>query len=119
MPTDEDVLRAAYTAFNARDVEGALELMHPEVEWPNAWEGGRVVGREAVGDYWRRQFEQISSKVEPERFDHELDGAIVVTVHQVVHDAKTGELQADTYVRHRYRLEEGLVVRMDVLEDPV
>jgi ketosteroid isomerase-like protein len=116
---DEDILRAAYTAFNARDVEAALELMHPEVDWPNAWEGGRVIGREAVSAYWTRQFESISSRVEPERFDREADGSITVTVHQVVRDANTDELQADTHVLHRYRLEDSLVVRMDVLDDPV
>lgn len=114
--SDEDILRATYTAFNARDIETVLELMHPEVDWPNAWEGGRVVGRKAVRDYWRRQFEQILGTVEPERFDRDPDGDITVTVHQVVRDAKTNELQSDTYVLHRYRLEDGLVVRMDVLE---
>ena len=35
------------------------------VDWPNAWEGGRVSGRDAVAAYWARQFEQISSRVEP------------------------------------------------------
>jgi len=112
----EDILRAAYTAFNARDVEAALALMHPAVDWPNAWEGGRVIGRQAVGDYWTRQFKQISSTVEPERFDREPDGGITVTVHQVVHDAKTNELQADTRVLHRYRLKDGLIIRMDALD---
>jgi ketosteroid isomerase-like protein len=115
--TDESILRAAYEAFNARDVESALELMHPEVDWPNAWEGGRVTGRQAVGDYWTRQFKEISSTVEPERFDPNPDGTITVTVHQVVRDAQTGELQADTHVLHRYRLEDGLVAQMDVLDD--
>ena len=116
--SDEDILRAAYAAFNARDVDAAIELMHPEVEWPNAWEGGRVIGREAVAAYWRRQFEQISSTVEPERFDHNPDGTITVSVHQVVRDTKTGELQSDTHVLHRYRMEEALVIRMDVLDAP-
>jgi ketosteroid isomerase-like protein len=116
MRNSEDTLRAAYRAFNARDVETALELMHPEVDWPNAWEGGRVVGRQAVADYWRRQFKEISSKVEPERFDHAPDGTVTVTVHQVVHNANTGELQADTHVQHRYQLADGLVLRMDVLD---
>lgn len=116
MRSAEDTLRAAYTAFNARDIEAALELVHPEVDWPNAWEGGRVVGREAVADYWRRQFESISSKVEPERFDHEPDGSVTVTVHQTVRDANTNELQSDSHVLHRYRLEDRLVVRMDVLD---
>jgi hypothetical protein len=118
MANDEDVLRAACAAFNARDVETALELMHPEVDWPNAWEGGRVIGRQAIGDYWTRQFEQISSTVEPEHFEREPDGSITVTAHQVVRDAETGELQADTHVRHRFHLEDGLIVRMDVLDAP-
>lgn len=116
--SDEETLRAAYRAFNARDVEAVLELMHPEVDWPNAWEGGRVIGREAIRDYWRRQFERISGTVEPERFDRDPDGSVTVTVHQVVRDATTNELQSDTHVLHRYRFEGDLIVRMDVLERP-
>ena len=90
--------------------------MHPEVDWPNAWEGGRVRGREAVATYWARQFEQISSRVEPQGFSREEDGAIAVEVHQVVHDAGSGELVSDSHVVHRWRLDQGMVVRMDVVE---
>jgi hypothetical protein len=115
----EAILRAAYTAFNARDVDAAIELLHPDVDWPNAWEGGRAVGHAAVRGYWTRQFTEISSRVEPERFVHEPGGAVTVDVHQVVRDAKTGELLSDSHVRHRYRLEAGLIVRMDVLEPSV
>ncbi|MGC1851718.1 MAG: nuclear transport factor 2 family protein [Solirubrobacterales bacterium] len=114
----EDTLHAAYAAFNARDIEAALALMHPEVNWPNAWEGGRVVGHDAVAAYWTRQFKSISSTVEPEHFDHEPDGSITVTVHQTVRDPNTDELQSDTHVLHRYRFEDGLVIRMDVLDAP-
>jgi hypothetical protein len=42
----------------------------------------------------------------------ETDG---VDVHQVVRDARTGKLISDSRVRHRCRLEQGLVVRMEVL----
>jgi ketosteroid isomerase-like protein len=112
----EELLRSTYRAFNARDIDAVLELMHPDVDWPNAWEGGRVDGREAVREYWTRQFAAISGQVEPEGFTEEPDGAITVDVHQVVHDAKTGELISDSHVRHRYRLEGGLITRMDVLE---
>lgn len=117
-PRDEDTLRSACSAFNARDIDAAIQLMHPEVDWPNAWEGGRVVGRSAVRDYWTKQFAAISSNVEPERFTEEADGSVTVDVHQVVHDANTGELLSDSRVRHRHWLEDGLVVRMDVLEPP-
>jgi ketosteroid isomerase-like protein len=118
MKAEELLLRSAYQAFNTRDVEAAVELMHLDVDWPNAWEGGRVVGQAAVRDYWSRQFAVISSKVEPERFAEEPDGSITVDVHQVVYDARTGELLSDSRVRHRYRFEGGLIVRMDVLEAP-
>jgi ketosteroid isomerase-like protein len=118
MSEPEETLRAAYRAFNARDIEAATELMHPEVDWPNAWEGGRVVGRSAVRDYWTRQFASISGKVEPEGFTSEPDGSITVDVHQVVHDARSGALVSDSHVRHRYRIEDGLIVRMDVLDAP-
>ena len=116
MPKAELVLRSAYRAFNARDIEAAIELMDPEVDWPNAWEGGRVVGWAAVRDSWNRQFAAIFSNVESEGFTEEADASITVDDHQVVHDASTGELVSDSGVRRRYRLEPGLVVRMDVLE---
>jgi hypothetical protein len=113
----EQTLKDAYRAFNARDLESALALMHPEVDWPNGWEGGRVVGREAVGRYWRRQFEAISSRVEPQAFAAGPDGLITVDVHQVIHDRQSGKLLSDAFVRHRYQVENGLIFRMDVLEE--
>lgn len=113
----EATLRQTYRAFNDREIDSVLELLHPEVDWPNAWEGGRVVGRDAVRDYWTRQFAEISSEVEPESFREEPDGAITVDVHQVVHDANSGDLVADSRVRHRYWFDDaGLVTRMEVLE---
>ena len=116
MRSPEDVLRLAYTAFDERDIDAALELMHPDVDWPNAWEGGRVRGRAAVREYWARQFQAISSHLEPRGFFPEPDGAIAVEVHQVVHDAGTGELISESDVHHRFRFEDSLIVRMDVLE---
>jgi ketosteroid isomerase-like protein len=118
MPDAEEILRSAYRAFNARDIAAAIELMHPEVDWPNAWEGGRVIGRDAVAAYWSRQFEAISSTVEPVGFACEEDRRVAVTVHQVVDDAKTGERLSDSSVIHRYRIQDGLIVRMDVEDQP-
>ena len=115
MPDAEAMLRSAYRAFNARDMEGALAQMHADVDWPNAWEGGRVRGRDAVREYWRRQFATVSTQAEPERFTAEPDGSVIVHVHQIVHDEASGLMLTDTRVRHRYALQDSLVVRMDVL----
>jgi ketosteroid isomerase-like protein len=115
-PAVEELLRRAYRAFNERDVEAVLATMHAEVDWPNAWEGGRVAGRDAVAVYWARQFEAISSTVEPLAFVREDDSAIAVSVRQTVDDARTGERLSEATVTHRYRIEDGLIARMDVLE---
>jgi ketosteroid isomerase-like protein len=55
----EKLLRRAYEAFNARDIEGALATMQPDVDWPNGMEGRRVHGHQEVRDYWQRQFTSI------------------------------------------------------------
>lgn len=89
--------------------------MHPQVDWPNAWEGGRLAGRSAVRDYWRRQFAAVSSTVEPLSLSEDSDGSVSVDVHQVVRDAHTDELISDGKARHRYQFQDGLIRRMDVL----
>ena len=117
MPAEhEPLLRDLYAAFNARDVDAVLAHVHPDVDWPNAFEGGRVHGREAVREYWRRQFEQIDPHVEPERFTATEDGRVAVRVHQVVRDLD-GAIVAEGRVTHVYAIRDGLVERMDVLED--
>ena len=110
-------MRRACRAFNTREIDAATELMHPKVDWPNAWEGGRVVGRRAVQDYWKRQFKVISSEIELQTFTEEPGGAITVNARQVVHEANTGRLISDLHVRHRFRFRDGLIVHMDVVED--
>jgi hypothetical protein len=44
------------------------------------------------------------------------DGTVTVRVHQIVHEASSGALLSDSRVSHRYRIENGLITRMDVHE---
>ena len=108
------MLEQAYAAFNARDIEAALELMHADVDWPNGMEGGRVAGRNAVRDYWTRQFGMIDSHVEPVSFTEAADGRIAVAVRQTVRDLD-GQVLSEGLVTHVYTLRDGLVVRMDIV----
>jgi ketosteroid isomerase-like protein len=109
----ESLLRRAYDAFNARDIDAAIALMHADVDWPNAMEGTRVHGHAGVRDYWTRQFTVIDSRVEPESFSTEPDGRVVVSVHQVVRD-RDGNLLSDGTVEHVYTVRDGLVARMEI-----
>jgi ketosteroid isomerase-like protein len=110
---NERLLRRAYEAFNARDIEGALATMHPDVDWPNGMEGGRLRGHSEMRQYWRRQFGLIDSRVEPQRIEQRPDGQIVVTVHQLVRDRAGNSISEDT-IEHRYVIREGLIERMDI-----
>ena len=71
----EALLRQAYAAFNARDLDAALALMRPDVDWPNAIASGRVRGHADVRAYWEQQFETIDPRVEPERFTERTDAS--------------------------------------------
>jgi hypothetical protein len=111
--SEEELLRRAYAAFNARDIDAAVALMHPDVDWPNGMDGGRERGRDAVRAYWTRQFELIDSHVEPVGFDVDDEGRVVVDVDQVVRNLE-GDVLSEGRVRHVYTLREGLVARMDI-----
>ncbi len=113
--TPQALLTNLYAAFNRRDIPTLLAAMAPDVSWPNGWEGGVVRGRDQVGAYWRRQWDQIEPVVTPTAFRTEADGRIAVTVHQVVHD-KAGAKLADHTVTHVYHLGDGLVTEMEIRE---
>lgn len=115
--TPEALLERTYAAFNARDIDGALAAMHPDVDWPNGMEGGRVQGHRAVREYWTRQWGLIDPRVEPRGFATEADGRIAVDVRQVVRD-RAGALLKDETVQHVYRLEDGLVRDMEIRPAP-
>ena len=108
-----DLFRKTYAAFNARDIDTVLAAMTPDVDWPNGWEGGRVVGHDAVRDYWQRQWAAIDPTVEPTAINECADGGVEVTVRQLVRD-KAGTVLADGEVRHVYAFEGDLVRRMDI-----
>jgi ketosteroid isomerase-like protein len=112
-----ELLRAAYAAFNARDIDAALALMTPDVVWPKAFKGGFVRGSQEVRAYWTEQWSEINPHVEPVSFYSEEAGRILVDVHQVVRD-KAGAVLADEHVGHRFTLEHNLIQAMEVCPLP-
>ncbi len=108
-----ELLRAAYAAFNARDIDAALALMTPTVAWPRAFKGGFVEGAEDVRAYWTEQWSEISPTVEPVAFHADDAEHISVEVHQVVRDLN-GAVIADDHVRHRFTFANGLIQMMEV-----
>jgi hypothetical protein len=55
------LIEQACSAFNMRDIDGALALMMEDVSWPKASEGGKVVGKEEIRAYRTRQWGEVRS----------------------------------------------------------
>ena len=108
-------LRLLYEAFNARDIDTCLAAMTPDVDWANGWEGGRVAGRDAVRDYWQRQWAEIDSTAEPTAVTERPDGTVEVAVHLVARD-KAGRVLNDGEGRQVYEFRGDLIERMTIEE---
>src|SRR5438094_564989 len=91
-----------------------------DVAWANGMDGGHVHGREAVREYWTRQWTLVSPHVEPVSFHRTADGAIIAEVRQSVRDLEGKPLQGQTHglkdktVGHVFRFREGKVARFDI-----
>ncbi len=115
MANTQKLIAQAYSAFNQRNVEGALVLMSENVSWPKASEGGRVVGKEEIRAYWTRQWSEFDPCVEPVQVIDREDGKTEVKVHQLV-KSLSGEILSDSVVCHVYMIVNGLIERMDLKE---
>jgi hypothetical protein len=111
------LLRAAYAAFNAREIGAALALMTADVTWPKAFRGGFVQGHEAIRAYWTEQWSEIDPHVEPVAFYPQSASQVMVDVHQVVRDL-AGSMLADEHVGHLFTIDNGLIRAMEVCSLP-
>ena len=107
------VIEQAYSAFNKRDIDGALALMTQDVSWPKASEGGKVVGKEEIRAYWTRQWGQFDPHVEPLAMTEEAGGKTRVRVHQLVKSLQ-GDVLSDSEVLHVFTVNSGLIAAMDL-----
>jgi hypothetical protein len=113
MASVKTIIDQAYSAFNKRDIDGALALMTEDVSWPKASEGGRVVGKEEIRAYWTRQWDEFAPHVEPLAITGEDGGRVRVRVHQLVKSLH-GDVLSDSEVLHVFTLNSGLIAAMDL-----
>lgn len=113
MLKEQQLIKNAYAAFNARDIDAILQVMHANVKWPRAWEGDHANGHEEVRAYWERQWKEIDPTVTPVGFKERENGTIEVEVDQLVKDL-AGNILFDGKVTHVYTISDGLVQRMDI-----
>jgi hypothetical protein len=107
------LMSAIYAAFNERNIDGALALMSEDVSWPKASEGGRVVGKQAIREYWTRQWTEFDPLVNVLEVVDRESGVTGVKVHQLVKD-REGNVLSDTELWHVYSSADSLIDRMDI-----
>ena len=113
MADTKTLIEQAYSAFNKRDIDGALALMAQDVSWPKASEGGKVVGKEEIRAYWTRQWSEFDPLVEPLGMTEEDGGKTRVRVHQLVKSLQ-GDVLSDGEVLHIFTVNSGLIAAMDL-----
>jgi hypothetical protein len=116
MADTKTLIEQAYSAFNKRDIDGALALMTEDVSWPKASEGGKVVGKEEIRAYWTRQWGEFDPHVEPLAIIEADGGKVRVRVHQLVKSLQ-GEVLSDSEVVHVFTMNNGLIAAMDLGDD--
>jgi limonene-1,2-epoxide hydrolase len=115
MSSDRQFLQNLYDAFNNRELETIVSVMHPDVKWANGVEGGFVYGRDAVREYWTNQYQVIQVQLETLKFEMDDKNRNVVTVHQIVKDLQ-GNLLADMTVKQIFTIENDEIVLYEIGE---
>jgi NAD(P)-dependent dehydrogenase (short-subunit alcohol dehydrogenase family) len=109
----EDLVRRAYAAFNARAIDTAVALMDAEVDWPNVQEGGYVHGREQVREHWREQFDRADPHIDISDIRERSDDRVEARVRQIVRK-RDGTKVSDDQQLHIFTIANNRIKRMDV-----
>jgi uncharacterized protein len=107
-----EIVKAAYVAWNAGDMEALAELADPDVDWiPDSRVGqGPIRGRGNIIRFFMEQAEVFEEfRAEPERF-WDTDDKVLVFVRTTGRGAASGA-GFDIRIAHLWTLRDGLLVR--------
>ena len=122
MDDDIEVLEVIYDRFNARDIDGVLPLLADDIAWANGMDGGHVHGREAVREYWTRQWTMVSRTsilwifIELRMARSSRRSGSPSAISRAIRSRADARLK-DRIVGHVFRLRGGKVTRFDIQDD--
>mgnify|MGYP000297668190 CR=1 FL=1 len=117
MTSPEARILELYRAFNDRDFDGFFGMLSAQVERTKDTDDSRLVGKDALRGYILDETAKVRAEFAPILVQTLDDGGISVLVQQTILNVADGSLCSDTRVRHTFRLEGDLVVRMDSERD--
>jgi len=111
------LLAALHDAIGRHDIEGVMAVFHPHARIPDSLEQGDLVGLPAIRAYYLRQFAAIQvaasvTALKPlgdERFEAIVD---------VMVRGSNGGFWWEGPVVSQYRIEDGLIVEMQIDDNP-
>ncbi len=109
----QQIIQHLYDLFNARDIDAALSALTDDVVWANGMEGGHVHGKEALREYWTKQWSTIDPHVEPVSIREVSDGLVDVEVNLTVCDLNGQRLLYES-IKHAFHVKNGYVTRFDI-----
>lgn len=105
-----------WTALNHQDFEAGLRLLHPDVDWQDIIDGGRLNGIAAVRAYWARINALLTSDSSPITYRLIGEDRIAARMLHSVRD-KQGKLWTEEALTQAFTFRDGLIIRMDLEED--
>lgn len=116
MSAATDLIIRYFEAMERRDVDAVAALTHPEIRFPDYIDGGEVVGRAGVRDFYRRMF-AFAPDLDLIQAEDLPDGRVRVDIQTSVRD-RAGHLWSDTRNQAVYTIADGLIIGVELLEPP-
>lgn len=108
-----NIIGKVYQAFNNKNIEMILSLLHTSAQLPGGWNGEVVEGHDELRDFLSTQWLVITLNVKPLSIKQNGEGNVEATVHEVIKDTE-GKITRDEIVRHVYTFEDDLIKRLIV-----
>jgi ketosteroid isomerase-like protein len=105
------LVRRAFDALTAADVDTAAGLMHPDVTWPGDPRTGTLHGRDEFRAHWAERLSHVRVHLEPTEFDF-VDDELIVATHEVVRRRSTDAWYGEYKAERRFTFRDGLIASM-------
>lgn len=111
LPSEHDLIRRMYEAYNTCDLQQLTSFMSEEVDWPNG--DARLHGLAAVTEYWSRLWARVHVHDDVVGVAHVGPEQVAVRVSQVVRNL-SDEVVSMGMFEHTYTFHSSLVLQMDL-----
>jgi ketosteroid isomerase-like protein len=116
MGAGADLIARLHDAFNRRDLEGVVAMLHPDVRFRDYIDDGEVRGLDEARAFYQRVFATIAPELAFLSSEELPDGRVVTRLQVGIHD-RSGHLWSDSSATVTYVLADGLVLGLDIVED--